>query len=369
MHAQHVLHGLAGYADLLADHTFARLLTQPQHVQRDMVGVLYAHLWMSVGEWRKRVCAAQCVIQALALLFDEIGPAHGDSAVLQKVDAGAIEHVLVLDLHPMAALGDQGHAAMGQSFNQFACSANGVERIVHAPEAQYRHGDFVQIGGHVGNLEHRARGLRLRVGNGGALVDDLVGEQGFVEQLHLHDGAHRLLAGFAGLVDLEHVGNAGHGQIGVKVFHAARSHQDQPLHIPWMLERIAQCDCTAKRVAEQRDALEAELIDQAFDARDEKIEVILLGLFGLAGQAIAEQIGHDAAKARARELWVVALEVAVAAGAAARAVQEDDGLTRAHLVVMHTLGKTGNVADVDVLSFGYGEFAAGAHCLVSVVVV
>ena len=106
----------------------------------------------------------------------------------------------------------------------------------------------MQFGGHIGHFKDGAGRLRLHGRNGRALVDDVVSEQARVKQLHGHDGTHGLGAGFARLVDFEHIGNAGHGQVGVQVFHAAGGHQDQPAHIVRVRQRIAQGDGAAQRV-------------------------------------------------------------------------------------------------------------------------
>jgi hypothetical protein len=55
-------------------------------------------------------------------------------------------------------------------------------------------------------------------------------------------------------------------------------------------------------------------------------------------------------EARGRKRRVVALEVAVAAGTAARAVQKDDGLALAHVVVMDALA----AANVGEMAHGDG---------------
>ena len=165
---------------------------------------------------------------------------------------------------------------------------------------------------------------------------DQAGMQREVEELHLHHSTHRFGTGFAGLVDREHVRNAGHGQVGVEFLNAAGCHQDEAFHFLWVRQRMTERDRAAQRVAQQRKALQAQRIDEALETVDKKVEVVHRHI-GLAAESEAEQVRNDGTKAGLGENRVVGLEVAVSAGTGAGAVQEDDGRPASQLVVVQLL--------------------------------
>src|SRR5580692_4696939 len=62
--------------------------------------------------------------------------------VAEKVDAGAVEQVAVLDHHPVAASVEQREARLRASLENFHGAADWIETIVDAPEAEHRAADF-----------------------------------------------------------------------------------------------------------------------------------------------------------------------------------------------------------------------------------
>ena len=130
--------------------------------------------------------------------------------------------------------------------DQLHRAADRIELVIDAPETEDRAAQLMQAQRHVRHRHHRARGLGLCQGNRRAFIDDLFGQQAGVEQLHRHHRPHRLGAGFARLVDCEHIGDAGHGQIGRDVLDAAGCHQDQPRHILRISQGMTERDRAAE---------------------------------------------------------------------------------------------------------------------------
>jgi len=64
------MHGLAGDADLLADHAVAVVELALDHAQLDVVGVLDGDVGLAVGERRDRGEGLECGVQLVAVVVD-----------------------------------------------------------------------------------------------------------------------------------------------------------------------------------------------------------------------------------------------------------------------------------------------------------
>ncbi len=70
VHAQHVLHRLAGHADLLADDLLAGRQASFEHAQRDVVGVVDADVEATLGQRADRLAVEHGLVQLVAERVD-----------------------------------------------------------------------------------------------------------------------------------------------------------------------------------------------------------------------------------------------------------------------------------------------------------
>src|SRR5271156_3203655 len=94
-------------------------------------------------------------------------------AVAEKVQAGAVEQIAVLDHYPVAASVEQREARLGASLENLHRAADWIESIVDTPEAEHRAADFAEALGHVRHAHRRQHGARLRRAHSHALGQQL----------------------------------------------------------------------------------------------------------------------------------------------------------------------------------------------------
>ncbi|MCY1184578.1 hypothetical protein D9M73_252850 [compost metagenome] len=72
VHVEHLLHGAAGNADLLADHALARGFAAGQKTQGNAISVVQGNRRITVGQWGQAVAFVQGTEELVAQRFNQV---------------------------------------------------------------------------------------------------------------------------------------------------------------------------------------------------------------------------------------------------------------------------------------------------------